>query len=102
MGPGSALADARLSGTTADKIASARRGQLLRTGLPGPLSRGEADQPALNVVATPVAQQLGSCFILHPFCDGLDSESARKIDQRLHESAIIRRRDDVLYKGAVD
>src|ERR1700756_4917849 len=59
---------AGFAGTTVRE--SARRGQrLLRGLLPGALAGGQPDQAALDVVAAPVAQQIGRLFVLHPFGD---------------------------------
>src|SRR5260370_25265969 len=67
-----------------------------------PLRRSEPDQPALDVVAAPVAQHGCRLLVLNPFRDRLDLQPARQIDQRLHEGTVIGRAGDILNKGAVD
>ena len=67
-----------------------------------PFVAGQPDQRALQEIAAPARQQACRFLILHPFADGLETEPARQIDQRVHEGAVVVRLDDVLHEGAVD
>src|SRR3569832_553906 len=81
---------------------SACGGLALAAGFPRPRAGGETDQRALQVIATPAGEQRSGFLALNPFGHGLVTETARQVDQRVHESAIVRRLDDVLHELAVD